>query len=72
MRTFDAADLPRSVHLLDPSRRYQGLTYNCTAAPPLRKPLSRPEAPPPRQEDSAPTKNETKVQTEGRRAGTGR
>lgn len=54
MRSLDAADLPRSIHLRDTSRRYQGLTYNCTAAPPLPKPFSRPEAPPLRQEDSAP------------------
>lgn len=48
MRSLDAADLPRCVHLRDTTRRYQGLTYNCTAAPPLHKPLSRPEALPPR------------------------
>jgi hypothetical protein len=38
MRSLDAADLPRCVHLRDTSRRYQGLAYNCTFAPPLPAP----------------------------------
>ena len=63
MRSLDAADLPSSPVLRDPSRRYQGLTYNCVSAPtlltpmtlpPLLTPISLPPpAMPPRRVDSA-------------------
>jgi hypothetical protein len=39
MSFFDFADLPRSHFTLDSSRRYKGLSYNCSHAPSM--PVSR-------------------------------
>ncbi|KAJ8107651.1 hypothetical protein OPT61_g8720 [Boeremia exigua] len=43
MSSLDAADLPRASFLRDPSRRYQGLSYNCGYVPQV--PESRPLPP---------------------------
>ncbi|KAJ4984468.1 hypothetical protein SVAN01_10020 [Stagonosporopsis vannaccii] len=43
MSFLDTADLPRSSLLCDPSRRYRGLSYNCSYTPPI--PESRPLPP---------------------------
>ncbi|XPS79379.1 hypothetical protein M3J07_011381 [Ascochyta lentis] len=44
MSFFDAADLPRASFFRDPSRRYQGLSYNCDYSP-HQKCISRPLLP---------------------------
>lgn len=59
MSFSDFSDLPRSHFTFDTSRRYRGLSYNCSHAPPLR--IAR--APPRRDSGAASTPKATKSRT---------